>query len=47
MSTITEPNTADLLRQIDDLRKEVAELRDRTPEDKAATGSTPRAARPF
>jgi peroxiredoxin family protein len=36
MSTMVEPTTADLLRQIEDLRGEVAELRERTPLDKAA-----------
>ena len=36
MSTVFEPSTADLLRQIESLREEVAELRERTPLDKAA-----------
>jgi peroxiredoxin family protein len=36
MSTMTEPTTADLVRQIDALREELAELRERTPLDKAA-----------
>lgn len=36
MTAITEPTTADLLQQIDALRGEIAELRERTPQDKAA-----------
>lgn len=36
MSTVMEPTTADLVRQIEALREEVAELRERTPLDKAA-----------
>jgi peroxiredoxin family protein len=36
MTTITEPTTADLARQIESLRKEIEELRERTPQDKAA-----------
>ena len=36
MSTVFEPNVAELARQIDALREEVAELRERTPLDKAA-----------
>lgn len=31
-----EPSTADLFREIEALRAEIAELRDRTPQDKAA-----------
>jgi peroxiredoxin family protein len=36
MTAITEPGTQDLLQQIASLRQEVAELRERAPEDKAA-----------
>lgn len=36
MTIMTEPTTADLVRQIEALRQEVAELRERTPQDKAA-----------
>lgn len=36
MTTITEPGTADLVQQIEALRQEVSELRERTPQDKAA-----------
>ena len=36
MSTVIEPTAADLLQQIEALREEVAELRERTPLDKAA-----------
>ena len=36
MSSVMEPTTADLARQLEDLRNEVAELRERTPLDKAA-----------
>lgn len=36
MSSIVEPSAADLVRQIEQLRQEVAELRERTPLDKAA-----------
>lgn len=36
MSTITETTPTDLLRQIEALRQEVNELRQRTPSDKAA-----------
>jgi peroxiredoxin family protein len=36
MTTFAEPTTADLARQIEGLRQEIAELRDRTPQDKAA-----------
>lgn len=36
MSTVFEPTTAELVRQIETLRDEVAELRERTPLDKAA-----------
>src|SRR5688500_12639652 len=33
---VAEPTVADLARQIEVLRKEVEELRERTPQDKAA-----------
>ncbi|HSP17720.1 MAG TPA: DsrE/DsrF/DrsH-like family protein [Thermoanaerobaculia bacterium] len=36
MTVISEPTTADLVRQIEALKQEVADLRDRTPQDKAA-----------
>lgn len=36
MTIVTEPTTADLARQIEALRREVEELRERTPQDKAA-----------
>lgn len=36
MSTVIEPTAAELVRQIDALRAEVAELRERAPLDKAA-----------
>jgi peroxiredoxin family protein len=36
MSTVIEPTTADLVRQLEALREEVAELRERAPLDKAA-----------
>ena len=36
MSSVIEPTTADVVRQIEALRAEIAELRARTPEDKAA-----------
>ena len=36
MTIVTEPTTADLARQIETLRREVEELRERTPHDKAA-----------
>lgn len=36
MSVVFEPTTADLVQQIEALRNEVAELRERTPLDKAA-----------
>ncbi len=36
MTTLTEPTTAELVRQIESLRGEIAELRERTPQDKAA-----------
>lgn len=36
MTAITESTTADLVQQIDALRREIAELRERTPQDKAA-----------
>ncbi|HVS31820.1 MAG TPA: DsrE/DsrF/DrsH-like family protein [Thermoanaerobaculia bacterium] len=36
MTTLTEPTTAELVRQIEILRSEIAELRERTPQDKAA-----------
>jgi hypothetical protein len=36
MSSVMEPTAADLARQLEDLRNEVAELRERTPLDKAA-----------
>ncbi|HEX9162428.1 MAG TPA: DsrE/DsrF/DrsH-like family protein [Thermoanaerobaculia bacterium] len=36
MTTVSEPTTADLVRQLEALRHDVDELRDRTPEDKAA-----------
>lgn len=36
MTTVTESTTADLVQQIEALRQEVAELRERTPQDKAA-----------
>jgi peroxiredoxin family protein len=36
MSVVFEPTTSDLVRQIEALRNEVAELRERTPLDKAA-----------
>ena len=36
MTTFTEPTTADLVRQLEDMRREIAELRERTPQDKAA-----------
>lgn len=36
MSSVIEPTTADLVQQIEALREEVAELRERTPLDKAA-----------
>ena len=36
MSTVIEPTAADLARQVEQLREEVAELRERTPLDKAA-----------
>ena len=36
MTAMTETNTQDVLQQIESLRQEIAELRERTPEDKAA-----------
>jgi peroxiredoxin family protein len=36
MTVAQEPSTIDLARQIEALRQEVAELRERTPQDKAA-----------
>ncbi len=36
MTTITEPTTAELMAQIDSLRQEIADLRERIPQDKAA-----------
>ena len=36
MTTMTEPGTNDLVRQIELLRQEVEQLRERTPQDKAA-----------
>ena len=36
MTTLTEPTSAELVRQIEQLRKEIAEIKERTPQDKAA-----------
>ena len=36
MTTMTEPTTADLAREIESLRREIDELRERTPQNKAA-----------
>ncbi|HXG58881.1 MAG TPA: DsrE/DsrF/DrsH-like family protein [Thermoanaerobaculia bacterium] len=36
MTAVTETTTRDLLAQIDDLRRQIAEIRDRVPEEKAA-----------
>ena len=36
MTVIPQPTTHDLIREIEALRQEVAELRERTPQDKAA-----------
>ena len=36
MTALSEPTLQDLMQEIDGLRQEIAELRDRTPEDKAA-----------